>query len=124
MLFRSRVTVSLPGTPVELEQRVADELDAAIGNALDNTRAHAGPQARSFVLLEDLGDAVTVSVRDDGTGIAPGRLDEAARQGHVGISKAIVGRLESLGGTARLSTDIGEGTEWELTVPRPEHNHD
>ena len=115
-----RVTVSLPGTPVELEQRVADELDAAIGNALDNTRAHAGPQARSFVLLEDLGDAVTVSVRDDGTGIAPGRLDEAARQGHVGVSKAIVGRLESLGGTARLSTDIGEGTEWELTVPRRE----
>jgi signal transduction histidine kinase len=119
-----QVTISLPATPVALQREVAGELDAAVGNALDNTRAHAGPKARAFVLLEDLGDAVTVSVRDDGIGIAPGRLDEAARQGHVGVSKSIVGRLESLGGTARLSTNIGEGTEWELTVPRPEHNHD
>lgn len=113
-----RVSISLPATPVELERHVADELDAAIGNALDNVRVHAGPHARAYVLLEDLGDAVTVSVRDDGVGIAAGRLAEAARQGHVGISKSIVGRLESLGGTAQLSTDLGEGTEWELNVPR------
>jgi signal transduction histidine kinase len=115
-----QISISLPGTPVELEQRVADELDAAIANALDNTRTHAGPHARAFVLLEDLGDTVTVSVRDDGIGIKAGRLEEAAQQGHVGISKSIVGRLESLGGTARLNTDVGEGTEWELTVPRTE----
>jgi signal transduction histidine kinase len=63
---------------------------------------------------------VTVSVRDDGIGIPAGRLEEAAQQGHVGISKSIVGRLESLGGTAHLNTDVGEGTEWELTVPRTE----
>jgi signal transduction histidine kinase len=117
-----RVSVSLPATPVQLERYVADELDAAVGNALDNARWHAGPQARTFVLLEDLGDSVTVSIRDDGIGIAPGRLDEAARQGHVGISKSIVGRLESLAGTAQLSTDLGEGTEWELSVPRRGHN--
>jgi signal transduction histidine kinase len=117
-----RVSISLPATPVPLQRDVADELDAAIGNALDNARAHAGPQARAFVLLEDLGDAVTVSVRDDGIGIAAGRLAEAAEHGHVGISKSIVGRLESLGGSAQLSTDIGEGTEWELTVPRQGHH--
>jgi signal transduction histidine kinase len=70
------------------------------------------------VLLEDLNDAVAVSVRDDGVGIAAGRLAEAAGQGHVGISKSIVGRLDSLGGSARLHTDPGAGTEWELTVPR------
>jgi signal transduction histidine kinase len=116
-----RVSISLPATPVPLTREVADELDAAVGNALDNVRSHAGPQARAFVLLEDLGDAVTVSVRDDGVGIAPGRLDEAAEQGHVGISKSIVGRLVSLGGSAQLSTDVDEGTEWELTVPRQGH---
>jgi signal transduction histidine kinase len=80
---------------------------------------HAGPNAHAFVLLEDLGDVVTVSVRDDGVGIAAGRLEEAVGQGHVGISKSIVGRLVSLGGSAHLHTDIGEGTEWELSVPRP-----
>lgn len=113
-----RVSMSLPGTPVSLENDVARELDAAVGNALDNVRAHAGPSARAFVLLEDLGDSIAVSIRDDGVGIAPGRLDEAATEGHVGISKSIVGRLKSLGGSAELHTDVGEGTEWEFNVPR------
>ncbi|WP_172827142.1 ATP-binding protein, partial [Mycobacterium asiaticum] len=96
----------------------------AVGNALDNARAHAGPDARVFVLLEDLGDKVAVSIRDDGVGIAPGRLEEAVAQGHVGISKSIVGRLMSLGGSAELHTDSGEGTEWELIVPRRSVNRD
>jgi signal transduction histidine kinase len=113
-----RVSMSLPGTPVPLERGVAAELDAAAGNALDNVRSHAGPEARAFVLLEDLGDCVSVSIRDDGVGIAAGRLDEAAREGHVGISKSIVGRMASLGGSADLRTEPGEGTEWELSVPR------
>ena len=115
--------MSLPGTAVTLERRVAAELDAAVGNALDNVRSHAGPDARAFVLLEDLGDSVTVSVRDDGVGIPAGRLEEAARQGRLGISKSIGGRLASLGGTAQLRADIGEGTEWELCVPRQKRKH-
>ena len=115
--------MSLPGTAVTLERRVAAELDAAVGNALDNVRSHAGPDAQAFVLLEDLGDSVVVSVRDDGVGIPAGRLEEAARQGHLGISKSIVGRLASLGGSAQLRTDVGEGTEWELCVPRQNGKH-
>ena len=113
-----RVSVSVPGTPVPLRRSVAAELDAAIGNALDNVRAHAGADARAFLLLEDLGDSVTVSVRDDGVGIVAGRLEEAAGEGRLGISKSIVGRLVSLGGSAQLHTWPGEGTEWELCVPR------
>ncbi|CAM2910287.1 ATP-binding protein [Mycobacterium intermedium] len=113
-----RVTMSLPGTAVPLPRAVAVELDAAVGNALDNVRAHAGPDAHAFVFLEDLGDSVAVSVRDDGVGIPAGRLEEAASQGRFGISKSIVGRLLSLGGTAELQTEVGEGTEWELRVPR------
>ncbi|OBK95175.1 ATP-binding protein [Mycobacterium asiaticum] len=118
------VSMSLPGTPVPMDNDLAGELDAAVGNALDNVRAHAGPDARAFVLLEDLGSSVAVSIRDDGVGIGPGRLEEAVSQGHVGISKSIVGRLKSLGGSAELHTDVGEGTEWELIVPRRSANHD
>jgi signal transduction histidine kinase len=113
-----RVAISLPGTPVTLQRWVATELDAALGNALDNVRAHAGSDARAYVLLEDLGDSVTLSVRDDGVGITAGRLQEAARQGRLGISKSIVGRLAALGGTAQLHSNPGEGAEWELSVPR------
>lgn len=113
-----RVSLSLPGTAVLLDARTAAELDAAVGNALDNVAAHAGPRARAFVLCEDLGETVTVTVRDDGVGIAAGRLEEAARQGHVGVSKSIVGRLAALGGSAVLHTEVGEGTEWELSIRR------
>ncbi|WP_422746495.1 MacS family sensor histidine kinase [Mycobacterium sp. WMMD1722] len=113
-----RVSVSLPADPVLLDPAVAEELCAAAVNALDNVTAHAGPDAHAYVLVEDLGDAVTVSVRDDGPGIRAGRLAEAAADGRMGVAKSIVGRMNALGGSARLHTGPDTGTEWELTVPR------
>ena len=121
-LLRTRasdlVSVSVPADPVLLDAGTATEVYAAAVNALDNVAAHAGPDAHAFVLLEDLGDSVTVSIRDDGIGIADGRLEEAVGEGRVGVAKSIVGRMDWLGGSAKLSTGPGCGTEWELTVPR------
>jgi signal transduction histidine kinase len=113
-----RVSVSVPADPVLLDAAVAEELCAAAANALDNAAAHAGPEARAYVLVEDLGDTVTVSIRDDGVGIPDGRLEEAADEGRLGIAKSIVGRMNWLGGRAKLSTGPDCGTEWELTIPR------
>jgi signal transduction histidine kinase len=113
-----RVSVSLPATPVLLDAQPAAEIVAAAENALINVERHAGPDAHAFVLLEDLGDAVVVSIRDDGPGIPPGRLAQAEAQGRVGVSKSIVGRMRALGGEAVLTTSEGGGTEWELRVPR------
>jgi signal transduction histidine kinase len=113
-----RVSVSVPADPVLLDAAVAGELAAAAGNALDNAAAHAGSDARVYVLLEDLGETITVSVRDDGVGIADGRLEEAVHEGRLGIAKSIVGRMNWLGGSATLNTGPGCGTEWELTIPR------
>lgn len=115
-----RVSVSLPAEPVLLDTAVANELCAAVGNALDNVAAHAGTAAHAYVLVEDLDDSVVVSIRDDGVGIPPGRLEDAVREGRLGIAKSIVGRMNWLGGTAMLNTGPGSGTEWELTVPRTE----
>jgi signal transduction histidine kinase len=113
-----RVSVSVPAEPVLLDADVADELHAAAANALDNVASHAGPGARAYVLLEDLGGSVTVSIRDDGVGIAEGRLEEAVAEGRIGVAKSIVGRMNWLGGSAKLNTGPGCGTEWELTVLR------
>lgn len=111
------VTVSGPATAVEMSARRAEEIVAATRAALDNVRRHVGEDARAWVLLQAFPDHVEVSVRDDGPGIADGRVVEAGAQGRLGISESIRGRIEDLGGKAELITGA-TGTEWELTVPR------
>lgn len=113
-----RVSVSVPAAAVYLDPVVAAEVEAATINALTNVERHAGPRARAYVLLEDLGDQVVVSIRDDGPGIPAGRLEAAIGEGRVGVSKSIQGRLAALGGHAELTAPAGGGTEWEFTVPR------
>lgn len=113
-----RITLSAPGTPVLLPGPAAGELAAAVGAAVDNVRKHAGERARAWILVEDEPEAVTVSIRDDGPGFAPGRLGEAEQAGRLGVSQSIRGRLLDLGGTAELYSVPGEGVEVELRVPR------
>ncbi|WP_026411683.1 MacS family sensor histidine kinase [Actinomadura oligospora] len=118
-LSSSRVSVATPATPVLLPERVADELTAAVEAALSNVRLHAGETARAWVLLEDDGaDEVIVSVRDDGPGIPPGRLERAEADGRLGVAQSIRGRVRDLGGTVAIHSAPGEGTELELTVRR------
>src|SRR5215472_7118269 len=93
-----RVTVSCPAGAVLLADEAARALAAATGEALDNVRRHAGADARAWVLVEDDGAAVTVSIRDDGNGFAEGRLAEAEAAGRLGVAQSIVGRLRDAGG--------------------------
>lgn len=113
----AQVSVATPGSAVPLPAHTATEVVAAVRAALDNTARHAAG-ARAYVLLEDEGSEVVVSVGDDGPGIAEGRLDEAAGAGRMGVAHSIRSRLAALGGTATLRTGPGRGTEWELRVPR------
>lgn len=118
ILTTPKVAVSVPGTRVMLPDAVAGELAAVIRAALANVTQHAGPNARAWVLLEDLGGEVVLSVRDDGPGIPSGRLAAAAEEGRMGVAKSIRGRVAQLGGTLDLTTGPGLGTEWEVRVPR------
>jgi len=111
------VTVSVPGTPVPLPARTADEVVAAVSACLDNVVLHVGRSAHSWVLLEAFPDRVVVSVRDEGPGIPAGRLEAAQADGRLGVVDSIRGRMAELGGTAELTTG-SFGTEWELTVPQ------
>ncbi|MGW9081152.1 MacS family sensor histidine kinase [Streptomyces kronopolitis] len=112
------VTFSEPGAPVELPAAAAAELAAAVSAALDNVRVHAGEGAQAWILVEDEPEAVLVTVRDDGPGIAEGRLADAEREGRLGVALSIRGRLRELGGSARWVSVPGQGTEVELTVPK------
>ncbi|HWH27448.1 MAG TPA: DUF5931 domain-containing protein [Mycobacteriales bacterium] len=110
------VELAVPASPVLLPTAVAQELAAAVGEAVRNARRHGG--GRAWLLLEDEPDAVTVSVRDDGPGIPPGRLEEAEQQGRLGVARSIRGRMADLGGTVVVDSAPGRGTEVELRVPR------
>jgi signal transduction histidine kinase len=111
------VSVATPGVPVPLPAHAATELVAAVRAALDNTARHA-VGASAYVLLEDEGKDVVVSVGDDGPGIPAGRLEEAIAAGRMGVAHSIRTRLTELGGSAELTSAPGAGTEWELRVPR------
>lgn len=115
---RDRVSVASPATPVPLPRADADELAAAVAAALDNVERHAGGQARAWVLLEDDGTCVRVRIRDDGVGMATGRLAEAERDGRLGVAQSLRGRLAAMGGTLEIRSAPGEGTELSLQVPR------
>ena len=117
--WQSRVvTVSGPGGPVRLPRVVVDELAAVVRACLDNVARHVGADAPAWVLVEDLGDSVVVTVRDEGPGIADGRLEQARDEGRLGVAESIRGRMADLGGAAALVSAPGQGTEWELTVSR------
>ena len=112
------VTVSAPATPVHLPPDAARELELAVRAALDNVRRHCPDGTHAWILIEDEPGQVTVTLRDDGPGFAHGRLAEAAEDGRLGVAKSILSRLHELGGTARVQSAVGEGTEVELRVPR------
>lgn len=118
VLETDRVAVSAPATPVLVPAVMATELTAAVRETLVNVEKHAGEEARAWVLLEDLGSEIVVSIRDDGVGIAPDRIAEAEREGRMGIAQSLRGRVVELGGTVSLETAPGEGVEWELRVHR------
>ncbi len=111
-----RVEVATPGGTVLVDEGVATEVVAAVRACLDNVLTHVGPDAQAWILAQSAPDAISVSVRDDGPGIAPGRLETAEAEGRLGVVSSIRGRIEELGGTAVMESGSW-GTEWELTVP-------
>jgi signal transduction histidine kinase len=110
--------VITPAAPVLMNERAVWETAAAVREALDNVRKHCGENARAWVLVDDEGAEVSVTIRDDGPGMRPGRLAEAAAEGRLGVSHAISGRMRDIGGSADISSTLGAGTEVRLRVPR------
>lgn len=118
LLATTRVDVSVPATPVPLPASDVEELVAVTREALYNTERHAGPDAKAWVLVEDLGEEVVLSVRDDSAGILEGHLDGAEARGRMGVARSMRGRVADLGGTLSLDTGPGRGTEWEVRLIR------
>jgi signal transduction histidine kinase len=109
----------LHGVRVELVRTgdvPADErvraLVLAAREALVNAAKHAGVDELS-VFVEATPERVGLYVRDRGSGFDA----EAVAADRRGIAESIRGRMERVGGTARIVSSPGEGTEVELELP-------
>ena len=84
----------------------------AAREAMANASKHSGV-AEISVFLDADAKHVALYVRDRGSGFDP----EAIAGDRRGITESIRGRMERVGGTARIVSSPGEGTEVELMLP-------
>ena len=88
-------------------------LNGHIAACLDNVSRHVGEGAPAWVLLEDLGDRVEVSVRDEGPGI-PDEWGLMGASVEAVVWMGITGYLLVLAGWDEpVNPDFAEPT-WEL----------
>lgn len=121
LLASPRIDVSVPATAVPLPVGEVEELLAVAREALANTARHGGLEAKSWVLVEDLGAEVVLTIRDNGPGVDNAQLVDAESGGRMGVSRSIRGRVADLGGTVTLDTGPGRGTQWEVRLARIRH---
>ncbi|MFC4563086.1 PspC domain-containing protein [Nocardiopsis mangrovi] len=86
----------------------------AAREAMVNASKYAGTDAIS-VFGEVDPDEVLIFIRDRGHGFDLGAIPED----RMGVRGSIIGRMERHGGSARIRTAPGEGTEVQLRMPRP-----
>ncbi len=109
------------GVPIEvvvvgdcpLDERLAAQMQAA-REAMVNAAKYGGEGGAVQVYAEVEGRTVFVSVRDRG----PGFDVDAVPDDRMGVRESIIGRMQRNGGTARLRSVPGGGTEVELEMER------
>ena len=88
-------------------------LAAATREAVVNAAKHSGaPLVQVYAEVEL--DRVTVFVRDRGKGFDP----EQVPPDRYGLKESVIGRVERVGGSVRVRSTVGEGTEVCLEAPR------
>ncbi|MDX6543939.1 MAG: hypothetical protein QOK32_1542, partial [Gaiellaceae bacterium] len=83
----------------------------AAREAMTNAAKHSGVEEIS-VFVDASPEHVALYVRDRGAGFDPAAVAHDRR----GISDSIQGRMERVGGTARIVSSPGEGTDVELEL--------
>src|SRR5271165_949997 len=107
--------VTVEGGPRDLHPILRDETYRIAAEALRNAFHHA--QARQLeVEIRYDNQQFRLRVRDDGKGMDPEVLSGRGREGHFGLS-GMRERANAMGGKLVVWSEVGAGTEVELSVP-------
>ena len=109
------VSVSAIG-PIWVARGQADEIAAAVREALANVAEHA-QASRAVVFAEEEDGVIVVSVRDDGIGFSYDE-ERLRAEGKAGVLKSMKGRIEEMGGRMLVRAAPGGGTEVEFRAPK------
>lgn len=94
------------------------ELNAAVAAAREAAANAAKHGLQPILVYAELtADRYDIFVRDSGPGFNPKRIPA----GRLGIRESIVGRVERHGGSATVTSKVGDSTEVHISVPRPAH---
>jgi PAS domain S-box-containing protein len=110
--IRCRVSVSPP--KLEIDPERASILYRILLEALTNVARHAAAGAVQISLKKD-GGVVSLSVRDNGRGIAPEQIENPRTMGLLGMRE----RALAVGGDVRITSGGGRGTVVMAIVPLP-----
>lgn len=97
-----------------LPRETLDALVGALGECLENVRRHSGVNEADVTVTDD-DRTVRAMVTDTGNGFEPEAIDGA----RLGYAESVVGRLNTVGGRARVFSSPGSGTTVMLEVPKP-----
>jgi signal transduction histidine kinase/ligand-binding sensor domain-containing protein len=109
------LTVQVEGTPRPLNPITRDEVYRIGVESLRNAVSHANAR-RIEVDLRYSENGLRLRVRDDGKGIDPVLLGQEHIPGHWGL-RGMRERAKLIGGTFEVWSQLGTGTEAELTIP-------
>jgi signal transduction histidine kinase len=99
-----------------------DALETILANLLDNSRQHAGSDAKVTIAIGRYGDGMLIRVADNGRGISPGNAERiftpffttARQHGGTGLGLAIVHTLVSAHGGTIVAVPSESGAVFEI----------
>lgn len=121
--------------PIHADRRLFRRAIANLaGNAGDACELHhAGPGGKVRIRVEDAGNAVAISVIDNGPGIEPERVtglltgdfETTKRTSGIGLGLGVVRQVAAAHrGTLEVSSELGHGSTFTLTIPRSSANEE
>ena len=117
--------VIVEGKQRDLSPMLQDEVYRISREVIRNAFAHAAASHIEVEIRYDQ-DQLRLRVRDNGKGIEPGVLESGGQSGHFGIP-GMRERAQRIGSQLNFWSEIGAGTEVELTVPAsmayPKHHN-